>query len=148
MSFTYILGTDIGKVRFDVGDTSSADGEGVKPDGSFITDEEVQMLLTREGSVGRATAAACEALARMYARFTDLTVGPRKESLSQASVAYAKQAQELRRQFGGGSKRATAGGIVKQDGFNAGLDYASDAVTLATGNGEYAPVALTVYLNY
>ncbi len=146
MSFTYDLATDIGKVRFEIGDTTS--GTGVKPDGSNITDEELQVVLTREGSTGRATAAACEALARMYARFVDLTVGPHREALSQASEAYARQAQELRRQYGGGSKRATAGGVIKQDGFNAGLDYASDAVTLASGNGEYAPVALTVYLDY
>ncbi len=144
MSFTYDLATDIGKVRFEIGDTSAASG--VKPDGSAITDEELQVLLTREGSPGRATAAACEALARMYARFVDIAVGPRRESLSQASKAYLEQAQELRRQFGGGSKRATAGGLIKQDGFNAGLDYASDAVTFA--NGEFAPVALTVYLDY
>lgn len=147
MAFTYILTTDIGKLRLEIGDTSPTAGQGVKPDGSYITDEELQVLLAREGSsVGRAAAAACEVLARMYARFVDVAVGPRRESLSQASKAYLEQAQELRRQFGGGSKRATAGGIIKQDGFNAGLDYASDAVSFA--NGEFAPVALTVYLDY
>ena len=147
MSFTYILTTDIGKLRLEIGDTSSTAGRGVKPDGTYITDEELQVLLDREGSVvGRAAAATCEVLARMYARFVDMTVGPRRESLSQASQAFTVQAKELRRQYGGGSKRATAGGIIKADGFNAGLDYASDAVTMSAG--EYAPTAVTTYLDY
>ncbi len=146
MAFTYNLSTDIGKLRLEIGDTSMFEGKGVKPDGSFITDEELQILLTREGAVGRAAAAACEVLARMYARFVNVTVGPRSEQLSQAGAAYAAQAKELRAQYGGGgARRAVAGGIIKQDGFNYN-DTASDAVSLS--GSQYAPVAITVYLDY
>ena len=147
MSFTYDISTDIGKVRFEIGD--DVENTGVKPSGSNLSDEEIQMLLTREVSVGCAAAAVCEALSRMYARFVDLSVGPRREALNQASQAYADRGKELRAEYGGGaggSRKAVAGGIVKVDGFNAGLDYASDSVEQAVG--EYAPESVTVYLDY
>ena len=139
MAFTYDLATDIGKLRFEIGDTDPDEGKGVKPDGSYITDEELQVLLDREVTVGRAAAATCEVLARMYARFVDLSVGPRRESASQASQAYLTQARELRSQYGGGgSRRAVAGGIIKVDGFNY-EDEASDDTSLTTT--EWAKVA-------
>ncbi len=150
MSFTYDISTNVGQVRFELGDDT--EDSGVKPDGSNLSDEEINILLTREDStVMRAVAAACEALARMYARFVDLSVGPRREALNQASAAYAERAKELRDEYGGGggvSRKATSGGIVKVDGFNAGMDYASDSVLQAAGESEYAPVAITVYLDY
>ncbi len=145
MAFTYVLTTDIGKLRFELGDISATAGKGVKPDGTYITDEEIQLLLDREGSVGRATAAACEVLARMYARFVDIAVGPRREALSQASKAYSELAREFRRQYGGGANRAASGGIIRADGYNAGLDYASDS---ACASSEYGPTAVTVYMDY
>jgi hypothetical protein len=146
MIFSYDLTTDIGKVRLEIGDTSDVSGKGVKPDGTYLRDDEIQILLTREGTVGRASAAACEVLARMYARFVNITVGPRSEQLSQASAAYAAQAKELRAQYGGGgARRAVAGGIIKLDGFNSD-DTASDSVTLA--GSEYSPTSVTVYLDY
>jgi hypothetical protein len=147
MSFSYDLATDIGKLRLEVGDVLSTAGKGVKPDGTYITDEELQVLLTREASVGRAAAAACEILARMYARFVDTAVGPRRESLSQASTAYAAQAKTLRQQFGGGSNRASAGGIIKADGYNAGYDFASDATEFAEAeySGRTIPFSFLSY---
>jgi len=141
VSFTYDLATDIGEIRLDLGDTVS--GTGVKPDGTNLSDEEIQLLLTREDDiVGRAVAAACEVLARMYARFSDYSFGPKRESMAQ-SEQYAKRAAELRVQYGGGggaNRKAVAGGIIKVDGYNAGLDYATDAVSLS-GRSEYASIA-------
>ena len=140
MAFTYDLSTDIGKLRLEIGDANPDEGKGVKPDGGYITDEELQVLLDRETTVGRAAAATCEVLARMYARFVDLSVGPRRESASQASQAYLTQARELRAQYGGGgSRRAVAGGIIKIDGFNYD-ETASDDVTLT--NAQWARVAV------
>jgi hypothetical protein len=115
MEFTYDLTTAVGKVRLEIGDTSSDDG--VKPDGSNLTDAEISLWLTEEGSVGRASARACEALARTWARLVDLAVGPRRESLSQAAKAWAEQGAELRRQHGGGKMGAYAAGWLRQDGY-------------------------------
>lgn len=148
MAFTYDLATDIGKLRLEIGDTSSIAAHGVKPDGSYITDEELQILLTREGTVGRAAAATCEVLARMYARYVNITVGPRSEQLSQAGAAYAAQAKELRAQYGGGgARRAVAGGIVKVDGFNWDNEP-SDAVEWATTESGRVAVRRWSILDY
>lgn len=114
--FSYDLATNVGKLRLEIGDTTS--GSGVKPDGSNFLDAELEYFLDAEsGSVGRASARACEVLARSFAGMVDLTVGPRRESLSQAAKAYADRAQELRRQYGGGGGAAySAGWMRSSDG--------------------------------
>ncbi len=111
MVFTYDLTTDIGKVRLEIGDTTS--GDGVKPNGTNLTDAELTYWLAEEGSVGRASARACEALARAWARLVDLAVGPRRESLGQAAKAWAEQGAELRKQFGGADRGAYSAGVKR-----------------------------------
>ena len=121
MSFTYVLTTDIGKVRLEIGDVSSAIGAGVKPDGTNLTDEEIQVWLTREETVGRAAAAACEALSTTWARVADVAVGPRRESLGQVAKQYAERAKALREQHGGGGHGFTIG-LDREDGFSEHAD--------------------------
>jgi hypothetical protein len=135
MAFTYDTGTDIGKIRLAIGDTSSTAGAGVKPDGTNFTDAELQIFLDAEGTWGRAAAAACETLATWWARAVDVKVGPRSESMSQAGAAYARQAKQLRSQYGGGG-RVFIAGVIRSDGYSD--DKASDDVTPAT-DGEYPP---------
>ncbi len=95
MSFTYSLTTDIGKLRLALGDTT--DGSGVRPDGSNLEDEELDVFLALEGDdVDLATARACEVLATQWAHVADLTVGPRRESLSQIAARYQERAKALR----------------------------------------------------
>lgn len=114
--FSYDLTTNVGKVRLEIGDTTS--GTGVKPDGTNFTDTELEYFLDQEAdSVGRATARACEVLARGFSGLVDLAVGPRRESLSQAAKAYMDRAKELRKQYGGGGAgRAYSAGWVRSTG--------------------------------
>lgn len=60
MTFTYDLATEIGQVRFEIGDHVSTD--------ALLTDEEIQYLLTLEGSVLLAAAHACDQIGHSFAR--------------------------------------------------------------------------------
>lgn len=121
MTFTYVLSTDIGKIRLELGDTSATAGAGVKPDGTNLTDEEIQVWLTREGAVMPAAAAGCEALARMWARVANITVGPRREDLGQVAKAWTEQAKSLREQHGGASIGFSAS-LDRVDGYSEHAD--------------------------
>jgi len=59
MSFTYLLATDIGKVRLIISDKNAAD--------YHFENEELQHFLTSEGSVNLAAAGALESWAAAYA---------------------------------------------------------------------------------
>lgn len=103
MAFTYDLGSanagllNISKVRLEIGDTVS--GVGVRPDGSNLSNEEIQTWLTAEGDdVMLAAARACDALARMWSTVGNEKVGPLSISLSQVSERFEKQAVALRSQ--------------------------------------------------
>lgn len=113
MSFTTSLSTDIGKVRLELGDDLV--DAGVLPDGSNLTDEQIQYYLDAEGSVMRAAAGICEMLARRFSGLVDITVGPRHESFSQLCQNYRIRAEELRKQFGGAGGGAFSFQPVKGD---------------------------------
>ena len=106
MSFSYDLTTDIGVVRLELGDTTP--DAGVKPDGTNLSNEELQVWLDREGGVMLAVAAACEALARQWSAVTTISVGPKSETLSLISKAWADRASELRGLYGYGDEDAGA----------------------------------------
>ncbi len=122
MTFTYDLTTDIGAARLELGDTSS--GSGVKPDGTNLSDEELQSLITREGSVMRGCAAACELLARHWARVANISVGSRREDFGAVAEQWSKQAKTLREQHGGASGSVTAFsvGVKRNDGYATQAD--------------------------
>ncbi len=106
MAFTYDTSTDIGKVRFEIGDTTY--GAGVKPSGANLTDAEIQLLITREGSCGAASAAACEILARHWSHIPDSAsmggTGASSRSRSNNQVQHFRDmARDLRAQYGGGA---------------------------------------------
>lgn len=100
MAFSYDATTDIGQIRLELGDTTP--GAGVRPDGSNFSNEELQVWLTREGSVMCAVAAACEALARQWSSVADLTVGPRSESAGAIAEKWETRAGKLRDAYGYG----------------------------------------------
>jgi len=120
MTFTYLIANDIGKVRLEIGDT--IENSGVYPDGSNLSDEEIQVLLDREGAVMKAAAGACELLARRWAREIDTRVGERQEKPSTVSAAWLKQAEQLRADFGYGAGSGASGSFVtRQDGYSDDL---------------------------
>lgn len=130
MSVTYLgtLATDLDKVRFYIGDTSGATNKGVKPDYTNFQDAELNGLITAEGTWQRATAAAFEVLASLFAQQVDITLGSRKESLSQAAGRYAGLAARWRDMYGqsGGSSRAGVRQPTRVDGYSSTI--ASDEV--------------------
>lgn len=119
MGFTFDLSTDNGALRLEIGDTVA--GAGVKPDGSNFDDAELQYLIDREGSVMRAAAAACEILARSWARVANISVGSRREDFGAVAEQWAKQAKTLREQYGSASGSVTAFsvGVKRNDGYAA-----------------------------
>ena len=121
MIFTYNdnLATNLDKVRFYIGDTSSATGAGIKPDGTNFSNDEINGLITIEGSWQKAVAGAYETLAAAYANLVDLTLGPRKEAFSQASDRYTKLAETWRKKYG--TTSATRAGMrhpTRIDGYS------------------------------
>lgn len=116
MSFTYDLTTSIGAMRLELGDTS--DGRGVRPDGANLQDEELQVWLTREGSVMRAVAAACEALSRQWSNIADTSSGPLSESAGAVAGKWAERGAALRSTYGFGDSESTggvfAGGFIRE----------------------------------
>jgi hypothetical protein len=114
--FTYDLSTDIGKMRLMLGDTRNDCG--VKPDDTCFADAELSVFLDQEGDVNNGVALACETLARMFSSHVDIAVGPRRESLSQASENWAKRAIAIRDMHGPGGTSGPSGSFVT--GFNRG----------------------------
>ena len=101
------------QVRFLIGDTDKCD--------PLIGDEEIDYLLTLEGSVFKAAVMACETIAAKFSRLADEKVGDTSVSLSQKADAYLKLAGKLRKR----SERIVfpyAGGISKADKENQELD--------------------------
>lgn len=115
MTFTYSLTTDTGKVRLKLGDTTS--GSGVRADGSNLTDEEIGLFLTEEGSVDGAIAAACEMLSRDWARAASYTIGPRSEQLGKVSAEWAARAAEVREKSSG-QWQSFSIGAKRTDGYS------------------------------
>lgn len=115
IEFTTDLDTEVGQVRFEIGDDTY--GSGQKPDGSNFTDEQLLMLYTREGSVMRAAAAVCETLSRLWSGVATLQIGPRKEELGAIAKQWSDRAAQLRTTYGYG----TATGAESANVFSVGV---------------------------
>lgn len=97
-------------VRLMIGDNTTADEQ--------LQDEELDVLISDQGSKERAAIAACRALGARYARRADKTVGRLSISASQISKHYYDQAKELEKTLGrltGGATGMYAGGISQAD---------------------------------
>lgn len=96
MSFTYDFATDaaVSRLRLAIGDVTR--DSGVKPDGSNFSDAEILAVLTdTSNDLDAATYVFLKALANMWGTYVDITVGPRKEALSDIAFHYAKRAAEM-----------------------------------------------------
>jgi len=76
--------------------------------------------------------AGLEALAVAWANYADLTVGPRRELLSQVGERFAKQAKEWRERYGVAAPVVVAG-VIRVDGYSD--DVASDDVDTSSEYG-------------
>ena len=78
VTVTYLgdLTTDLDKVRFYVRDTESGSGPRPDTDSSNFSDDELNGLITLEGSWSRAVAGIYEALAAEWGQYVDTQVGP------------------------------------------------------------------------
>lgn len=107
MVFTTGTSTDIGKVRFYVGDTDTND--------QILQDDAVQLALDSEGGgVLAGAAVAAEAIAAFYARKADKKVGSLSIAYSQLYDHYMALATRLRAKAAT-SAGAYAGGISVSD---------------------------------
>ncbi len=126
MAFSYDLTTAIGQLRLTIGD--NRDGDGVLPDGRNFDDAELLHWLDTTDSATHAAAAALDALAVAWAVRVDMSVGPRSESLSQTSDAYAARASALRSQSGSAqSSGSFVGGFRREsstaDEYSSGTSF-------------------------
>ena len=123
MTFTYLgtLGTDLDYIRFKVGDTVS--GSGIKPSDANFTDEEINGLLTIEGSTDRTVAAIYETLSLVWAKYVDSEIGSRKEKSSQTSARYAALAKKTRDDYGFGASTISVatGSVTRRDGYSSNI---------------------------
>lgn len=108
MAFTYNLSsTDtavvrIAQVRMRIRDT--VESSGVLPASANLQDAEITQLLTdNDNDILATSAAACELVAAAWANAADITVGPRRESLSQVADRWQKLAVQLRGQASRGA---------------------------------------------
>ena len=100
MTFTYNLSSvdanllNVSRVRLELGDTEL--GAGVRPDGSNLQDEEILIWLEEEDNdIQQAVGRACAALANAWTTVGSITVGPRREELSQIAKGWADRAQAI-----------------------------------------------------
>lgn len=122
MTFTYngTLATDLDEIRFKIQDVTS--GSGPLPGGTNFTDEEINGLLTHEGTVERTVAALYEALATRWSIYVDTRIGPRDEKLSQVAERYQNLAAKQRDEYGYGSDTLTTGFVTRVDGYSDDID--------------------------
>jgi hypothetical protein len=91
--FTYVLATDTGKVRFELGDTLLAEAK--------MTDTEIEYALSIEGSVIRAAARCAESLAARYAGKDSSRVVQAQWSQANLFKKYSELAIRLRKRCTG-----------------------------------------------
>jgi len=117
VSFTYNFMTkrDVARVRLALGDTVA--DSGVLPEGKNFSDEEIEAVLNDcDGDINAATYVLLKALSNAWGTYVDITVGPRKEALSDISFHYARRAQEMG-QATGLSAKAFSVTLKRVDGY-------------------------------
>jgi len=112
MSFTYdsTLAGNSDKVRFHLQDTGKDDGP--KPNKVNFTDEELDGLVTTEGSWSRAVAAGFEILAAAWMRYLRADI----------AKAYQAQATSWRKRYGTGSGAVQSRAVTRADAYSDDLD--------------------------
>ncbi len=118
MAFTYAgdLSSDREKVRFYLQDAVS--GSGPKPADANFTDEELDGLITAEGSWQRAVAAGFETLAAAWRRYPTFKADGLSLNRSDIAKGYSTQAKEWRRKYGGSGGGAGSRAVTRADGYS------------------------------
>jgi hypothetical protein len=130
MAITYAgtLATDLDKVRFHIGDTDKTTSIGPKPNDGQFTDDELNGLITLEGSWGRAVAAAFEALAALWAKHPNFSADGMSASQSDIAEQYRDSAATWRLRHGSADTAAGGSGLVvptRMDGYSDDVDSAT-----------------------
>ena len=122
MAFTYDFSAkkDVARVRLALGDTVK--DSGVLPEGRNFDDSEIEAVLTEcSDDIDAATFTFLKSLANVWGTYVDITVGPRKESLSDISFHYAKRASEMGSRTGLSAK-SFAVALTRIDGYSEEAD--------------------------
>lgn len=110
-TFSYDLGTLIGRVRLELDDTNE--------DAPLFSDEEIQAKLTENGdNVLKAAADLCDILARRYARDYDFKTDDQEFKRGARAKVWADLAEQLRNRAGGG---LSVMAVTKVDGYSDDL---------------------------
>lgn len=123
MAFNYdeALSADRDKVRFSIGDT--VENAGPKPSDGNFSDAEIAGLLVLEGTWQRATAAAFEALAAIWARFPQSYNVEGVSNNWDAAREFRAQAQSWRDKYGfGESSTVVSRPVTRTDAYSNDLD--------------------------
>lgn len=118
MAFTYDFSVkrNVALVRLALGDT--VQNSGVLPDGRNFSDSEIEAVLNEcSDDVDAATFVFLKSLANAWGTFVDITVGPRKEALSDIAFHYAKRASEMGSKTGLSAK-SFAVALTRVDGYS------------------------------
>lgn len=121
MAITKELDTPVGQVRFQLGDR--IEGSGVLPNGANLADEDIEFLLTQQGSdVMRAVAAAAEIIRRSWAQAVNTTVGPMRQELEAIYKHWEAESARLLTQYGSATVAtgAFSHGAARGDGYSDG----------------------------
>lgn len=110
MTITIDLTTQIGQVRLEIGDDDDTTGHGKRPDGRNLSDQAIDLWLTRaslyqtsgHAQVLLAAAYACEQLARDWATVSNVSAPSRRESAGDVAAKWAERARALRQAVAGG----------------------------------------------
>ncbi len=124
MAVTADIDTNIGKVRFEIGDSSI--GQGVLPDGANFDDSEVQYALTQSGENVKPAAAilAGIAAARWAGQPQSFSVDGLSLNRGDAAARFREMAARLT-----DSEAAIASGVAMVTGISYGIDpYASNTL--------------------
>ena len=124
MTYTYLenLATDRDRVRFYLQDTVV--GKGPKPADANFADEEINGLITLEGSWQRAVAAGFETLASAWQRYPNFTADGLNVQRSDIAKGYAASAAEWRKLYGSATSTSRAGSraVTRVDGYSDDVD--------------------------
>jgi hypothetical protein len=124
MSFTYTdtLAASRDKVRFYLQDTTYNGGP--KPADANFSDEELDGLISVEGTWQRAVAAGFEALAAAWRRYPNFSADGLQVSRSDIAKGYDAQAADWRTRYGAatGASRAGSRAVTRVDGYSNDVD--------------------------
>ena len=122
MTFTYDLGgtgdaLNISRVRMELGD--AVEDAGVLPDGGNLDDAEIAVALAAyDDDIDLAVGALARILSRRWAQAVDVSVGPRRESLSQVSARWQALADDAIAKATGSGYAVFGMTPVREDGYS------------------------------